>query len=358
MALRRLVGASRRLSAGRTGAFPTVDVGGLLPGAADARRAESERALVSALLAPDAPGFFYCANAPAELDAAYLARIYAFVARAHALPPSVKAPFAAADAGSGELGVAYNGADVGHPEPSYDGVTVATARAWDYSPHGVLRAGEGWDAELPADFASEFAELYARQNALGNAVLGGIARVLGVEADAFSRSFDRGDLGTIRLIDYPGSDDDAVADADVGISPHTDFEAFTLMHQDAPGLQLLERGDAGRGAWRDAPVTDDFVVIVGDVLERYTNGVLKATPHRVVRTKNPRRSIIRFNAVAPDEVVAPLPDFVGADGPRYTPVTMQEHMDTTLGNLRIGIPSWDPSTNTSRSATYVYGDAP
>ena len=132
------------------------------------------------------------------------------------------------------------------------------------------------------------------------------------------------------------------------------------MHQDAAGLQLLARGELDRGdaaAWVDAPVTDDFVVIVGDILERYTNGVLRATPHRVVRRRAARRSIIRFNAVAPDEVVAPLAAFCGSGGPKYTPVTMQKHMDTTLGNLRRGIPSWDPATNTSRSATYDYSSS-
>ena len=74
----------------------------------------------------------------------------------------------------------------------------------------------------------------------------------------------------------------------------------------------------------------------------------------MVRRSASRRSIIRFNAVAPDAVVAPLPAF-GA--PKYSPVTMDEHMATTLGNLRKGVPSWDAQTNTSRSATYDYGGA-
>ena len=36
---------------------------------------------------------------------------------------------------------------------------------------------------------------------------------------------------------------------------------------------------------------------------------------------------------------------------------MDEHMATTLGKLRKGVPSWDAATNTSRSATYDYGCA-
>ena len=44
--------------------------------------------------------------------------------------------------------------------------------------------------------------------------------------------------------DEPEPDEEAsdeVVASDVGIAPHTDFEAFTLMHQDAPGLQLLRK---------------------------------------------------------------------------------------------------------------------
>mmetsp|Transcript_28206 Transcript_28206/g.84473 ORF Transcript_28206/g.84473 Transcript_28206/m.84473 type:complete len:383 (-) Transcript_28206:46-1194(-) len=373
LCLRRLAPRARGFSA--LAGFPTVDVGGLV-GEDESRRAGALRDLKGALVDPGAPGFFYALGAPPDLDAAYLESVYDFAERAHSLPADIKSRFADPERGSGELGVAYNGPDVGHLEPSYDGASTATAAAWDYSPHGAQAAGPGWDAALPSDFAKSLEELYARQNGLGRAVLEGVAEVLGLPKDTFSGSFDRGDLGTIRLISYPGrvhgwtaadsnsgdhgwtyseeDEEDEIEAADVGIAPHTDFEAFTLMHQDAPGLQLLKRGDRGKDAeWLDAPVADAFVVIVGDVLERYTNGVLRATPHRVVRRSQPRRSIIRFNAVAPDEVVAPLPAF---GEPRYSPVTMAEHMETTLGNLRNGVPSWDPVNQVSLSAVYDYSD--
>jgi len=360
--------------------FPTVDVGGLMPDASAARRKASHDELRKALVAEDAPGFFYALNAPETLNATYLDSVYDFVEDAHDLPLQTKARFADPERGSGDLGAAYNGPDVGYLEPSYDGVSVAAASAWDYSPEGARKAGAAWDAGLPSNFKATMEELYMRQNGIGRAVLTGVAEMLDLPPTVFAESFDRGDLGTIRLISYPGweepvhsftasnansgdhawtysdedDEDDDVCRADVGIAPHTDFEAFTLMHQDAPGLQLLARGELDRGSdatWIDALVVDAFIVIVGDVLERYTNGVLRATPHRVVRRSASRRSIIRFNAVAPDAVVAPLPEF-GA--PKYSAVRMDQHMATTLGNLRKGVPSWDPDTNTSRSATYDY----
>ena len=68
-----------------------------------------------------------------------------------------------------------------------------------------------------------------------------------------------------------------------------------------------------------------FLVIIGDMFERLTNGMLRATPHRVCLTDHPRESIIRFNAFAPDTIIRPLDVFVnstaeGMPRPLYTPV--------------------------------------
>ena len=109
-----------------------------------------------------------------------------------------------------------------------------------------------------------------------------------------------------------------------------------------------------QAAWLNAPVGAQCVII-GDVLERFTNGVLHATPHRVVRMPQPRMSIIRFNAVSPETLIEPLPAFVSDERPcAYSAVTMQEHMDTTLRNLAKGLGSWDPIRLKSTSATYQY----
>ena len=110
--------------------------------------------------------------------------------------------------------------------------------------------------------------------------------------------------------------------------------------------------------WIDAPIRqEEFVVIIGDVLERFTNGTLKATPHRVVLTSHHRQSIIRFNAVTADTLIAPLPQFVDEEGgnpSRYSPVTMKTHMETTMLNLERGLGAWDHDGNVSLTATYHY----
>lgn len=125
------------------------------------------------------------------------------------------------------------------------------------------------------------------------------------------------------------------------------------MAQDTSGLQFILPGSS---EWIDAPVRPgEFVIIVGDMLERYTNGLLRATPHRVVLTPHARSSIIRFVAVHGDTVVQPLPQLVSDAAPaKYSWVTMKTHMETTLRNLQKGLGAWDPVLRRSTTASYKY----
>ena len=343
-----------------------VDVGGLLSGAPAARRRDAVEAIHFSLLSPRGGGYIIAENLPA-FDDAYVEGIYRFSRIAHALPVDVKKQFAG-QGGAAKEGVTYSGTDAGQPEPSYDPATVATACSLDYSRGGKSALGAHVFPPMPAadiSFDGVLGELYDRQNVVAAALLEGVAEALGEPRDTFAKHFATGDMGTIRLISYPGSEDaDAAADADIGIAPHTDFECFTLMHQTSPGLQFLPPagaagGGVGGGAggateWVDAPV-GPFIAIIGDMLERFTNGTLKATPHRVVRMPAPRMSMIRFNAVAPETLVQPLGAFVSEARPAaYTPVTMRRHMETTLANLERGLGSWDPVRQVSTSATYRY----
>ena len=308
-------------------------------------------------------GYFYAASVD-ELPADYIASVYDYSARAHALPPAVKRRFAQKTGGGGS----YSGADIGeeHRELAYEAGTISTVRAWDYSRERFSLADKnafpGADVIEPP-FEEFVDELYARQNTLARTLMVAFAEALELPKATFASMFDgagEGDYGTIRLLSYPGeaalSAEEAAA-ASVGISAHTDFEAFTLMHQDAPGLQLLKRqGDGHAREWTDAPVLPGaFLVIVGDVLERMTNGEWRATPHRVARTAHARNALIRFNAVSATTLVQPLPKFVtAARPPRYSAVTMRTHMETTMQNLADGRGAWDSAKHKSLTATYLY----
>lgn len=329
-------------------------------------------------------GYFYAQNV-SILPLNYLTYIYEYSKRLHSLPLHVKAKFAQ----RGGYG-AYSGMDIGQPELAYDPSTVASVHAWDYSrnsfslsqssnlPNEGNSFPDSTDGVTPP-YLQILDELYERQNILARALMGAFAEALDLPAHTFVNMFDGrssdqiatvGDFGTIRLLHYPGiatSTADEAANlhkANVGISAHTDFEAFTLMHQSAPGLQFLLSNNndpmekARERTWVDAPATAaEFVVVIGDALERCTNGFWKATPHRVLKTSHPRWSIIRFNAFAPDTMIRPLEKFVTPENPAsYTPVTMKVHMQTTMKNLEAGLGAWDDITQTSTTANYVYID--
>lgn len=279
-----------------------------------------------------------------------LENCYQLAREAHALPVAMKE----------RCGAAYSGPDIGRPEPNYDGISGgASARAWDYSPHGL----ESGSASYPEGLAARFDEVYKCHDELGAAIAKAIAEAFELPLVCAAG------FGTLRLMHYPAplhtwvsananSGDHAwtVDDDATGIAPHTDFEAFTVLNQTAPGLQLLIND-----TWIDAPSSpDSLTVILGDVIERFTNGVLKATPHRVVQEDddseaNERYSIVRFHALHPDTLIRPLPKYVDRHNPaKYTPVTMRTHMQTTLRNLDLGLPSWDHGARKSISASYAY----
>uniref|UniRef100_A0A7R9VJY9 Fe2OG dioxygenase domain-containing protein n=1 Tax=Pseudictyota dubia TaxID=2749911 RepID=A0A7R9VJY9_9STRA len=351
---------------------PVIDVSPILASDYGSDRSRAVQRIGHALRTR---GYFYAQNV-SVLSEEYIKSVYDYSRRIHNLPVEVKSQYSQRD-GHG----AYSGLDIGQAELAYDPTTVSSVRAWDYSrTRFTLKKSDdpnqnrypGSDLVEP-DYVSFMDDLYERQNKLGRALMVAFAECLELPSRTFLDMFTglqdkdlkqggddveekkNGDFGTIRLLSYPEMTSKEADKANMGISAHTDFEAFTLMHQDAPGLQFIPMSGEG---WIDAPVRPgEFVVIVGDVLERFTNGVLKATPHRVVLTPHHRQSIIRFNAVTPDTIIAPLPEFVDDDNDnpsRYSPVTMRTHMETTMRNLEKGLGAWDHDKQISLTATYDY----
>ena len=89
---------------------------------------------------------------------------------------------------------------------------------------------------------------------------------------------------------YPHQD--GPVDDEFGLAPHTDTSFLTLLApNDVPGLSIRTQS----GKWIDAPaIADAYVVNGGQMLQRWTNDVFLATPHRAINRSGGERYAIPF----------------------------------------------------------------
>lgn len=108
----------------------------------------------------------------------------------------------------------------------------------------------------------------------------------------------------------------------VSIGSHTDFQLFTILHQDnVPGLQVLSR----EGQWLNAPpIAGTFVVNIADYLQRITNDMYVSTVHRAINNGaggRERVSMPFFFGFNMDESCAVLDRCVAGGVRRYDEVS-------------------------------------
>ena len=129
----------------------------------------------------------------------------------------------------------------------------------------------------------------------------------------------------LRLLHYPPISKNSPSDL-YGSAPHTDFGCLTILAQDEiGGLQVQTR----EGEWIDVPKLEgSFVVNAGDMLSRYTNGLLRSTPHRVInKSEKERFSCPFFFDPHTNAVVQPLK---GTGKPKFSPINFGEFLREEL----------------------------
>ncbi|MEO5632598.1 2OG-Fe(II) oxygenase family protein [Gaiella sp.] len=160
---------------------------------------------------------------------------------------------------------------------------------------------------------------------LARRLVGVFESALGAEEGTLSRSFEF-PTTFLRLLHYPPQDPTG-PDDEFGSNPHTDYGFLTILAQDSSG-GLQVRAPDGE-TWLDAPPRPGaFVLNVGDIGERWSNGTLRSTPHRVLnRAGRDRYSIPYFFDPAATAVVAPLPACVpSGTASRYEAVTYGDYL--------------------------------
>lgn len=153
---------------------------------------------------------------------------------------------------------------------------------------------------------------------------------LDVPPDFFARCHS-GENVTLRLLHYPTGGIDTVAARQLGAGAHTDYGLLTLLFQDGtPGLEVEDAA----GNWRMVAAEPDTVIVnSGDLLEVWTNGRYRSTPHRVQPRigATERQSIAMF--VDPDSAtrVDTLASCTDANNPpRFAPTSAGAHLQERI----------------------------
>src|SRR4030095_14309937 len=91
---------------------------------------------------------------------------------------------------------------------------------------------------------------------------------------------------------------------------------ITILAQDgAGGLEVRNQA----GDWLEAaPIPGTFVINLGDLMARWTNGIYNSNLHRVKNNSSgrDRYSIATFYSPNPDAIIAPMPTCISDSNPQ------------------------------------------
>ncbi len=167
-----------------------------------------------------------------------------------------------------------------------------------------------WPVEVPGS-RDVILTYWSMLDDVADLLLAALETGLGLSERQLRDAF-RDPMTNMTLLHYPPQAPD---EGGYGIHPHKDTDALTIIAPDpVGGLEVQTR----TGDWitPDCP-PGGFVVNIGDMLELWSGGRLKSTPHRVVnRSGRERYSFPYFAVPRHDVVVEPLlPALPGFDRP-------------------------------------------
>ncbi|XP_022562127.1 2-oxoglutarate-Fe(II) type oxidoreductase hxnY isoform X3 [Brassica napus] len=161
-------------------------------------------------------------------------------------------------------------------------------------------------------------------------LLGLVALALDLDEDFFIKIGALNDpAAVVRLIRYPGE----VNSSDVetyGASAHSDYVTVTILLTDeVPGLQVCRDKSKQPRIWEDVPrLRGAFIVNIGDLMERWTNGLFRSTLHRVMPVGKERYSVAFFLDPNPDCNVECLKTCCSETSPaRFPPILAGDYIN-------------------------------
>lgn len=214
-----------------------------------------------------------------------------------------------------EVNRSYEAFDLGLDLPSTDP---------DYLAGNQLLGPNVWP--VLSGFHKTVAEYYSKVSALGRLVCTALEMHLKLPTGAMTDNMSK-PISQLRLLHYVRQAATKVHTS-VNMGAHTDYECLTLLHTRNKGLQVMTKDNH----WIDVPVDPNVLVVnIGDMLEAWSNGAFRSTPHRVLNLSLERYSLPYFVAANHDTLIKPFPQLVPPDEkPRYDPFFAGEHLERML----------------------------
>ncbi len=211
------------------------------------------------------------------------------------------------------------------------GERLDPSQPWDLKEAFNVGLQSVWPDE-PAGFRSIVSAFYDHCT---GAIAPNVLRAFAIALDLPTHYFDdkHGENYFLRMLHYPlVSETTELGQLRAGA--HTDYGSITvLLQDDSGGLEVQTRD----GVWFPVPPIPGTVVVnVGDAMQRWTNGRLSSTPHRVClpvdkQTLRSRYSVALFCDPNPDVWIDCLPGCVTDERPcHYEPIQMRDYLNQRL----------------------------
>ncbi|KNC86776.1 hypothetical protein SARC_01109 [Sphaeroforma arctica JP610] len=139
------------------------------------------------------------------------------------------------------------------------------------------------DQEMVPHFKSTMKEYYAEMRRVSLIIIDALVSAMGMDTADFREAVGVDtDSSFLRLNYYPL----APTDHTIGVHEHNDAGLVTLLYQDQVGGLQVRLNDE----WAEIPpIADALVLNIGDMMQIFTNGRVKAPLHRVVASNTSDR---------------------------------------------------------------------
>jgi isopenicillin N synthase-like dioxygenase len=313
---------------------PLIDLAAYFAGDAAARRAVG----MKLARACEEIGFLYLANHGIDPDLIFRTRNVARdffhrpIAEKRALHLNVTANH------RGYIGPLEITPDTGKPADVREAFKVGPETGEDdpdYRAGNIVFGPNVWPAH-PAAFGPTVGAYYEAMTSLSRDIFRLFALGLGLGEDHFMKLVAK--PASIMNLNYYAAT--APGDAGSGIGAHSDYEAFAILWQDEVGGLEVENA---AGAWIPVPpIPGSYVVNIGDLMARWTNGRFSATRHRVVNCSGRERlSIAYFGNVDYATEIRCLPVCAGPNEPaRFPPTTAGRHLMEAIRRTYPDLPKY------------------